>query len=133
MVETVAIDRPSATVSASALALHLDCSRAYIGKLEAEGVIQRQGDGFPLDQGRVAYLRYLRRERKQSPRGEANADFQAGEVRTDPAPHCREATAVDLAGRSDQHHGRNDRPCIDAHEWNGGTLRRSRSGLASED
>jgi len=133
MAETVTIvSRPRstkpATVSASALA-----RQTYIGKLEAEGVIQRQGDGFPLDQGRVAYLRYLRRERKQSPRGEANADFQAGEVRTDPAPHCREATAVDLAGRSDQHHGRNDRPCIDAHEWNGGTLRRSRSGLASED
>jgi len=29
------------TVSASALALHLDCSRTYIGKLEAEGVIHR--------------------------------------------------------------------------------------------
>ena len=25
-------------------------SPTYIGKLEAEGVIQRQGDGFPLDQ-----------------------------------------------------------------------------------
>jgi hypothetical protein len=62
-----------ATVSASALALHLDCSRAYIGKLE-EGVIQRQGDGFPLDQSRVAYLRYLRRERRQSPRSEADAE-----------------------------------------------------------
>ena len=37
-------------------------SRTYIGKLEAEGVIQRQGGGFPLDQNRVAYLRYLRRE-----------------------------------------------------------------------
>ena len=83
MAETVTIDRPSvakpvsrrrsakpATVSASALALHLDCSRTYIGKLEAEGVIQRQGDGFPLDQSRVAYLRYLRRERRQSPRAE---------------------------------------------------------------
>ena len=58
-----------ATVSASALALHLDCSRTYIGKLEAEGVIQRQGDGFPLDQSRVAYLRYLRREKRPSPRG----------------------------------------------------------------
>jgi hypothetical protein len=47
--------RKHATASASALALHLDCSRAYIGKLEAEGVIQRQGDGFPLDQsGRSA-------------------------------------------------------------------------------
>jgi hypothetical protein len=85
MTETV--DRPSvakpvprprlrkpATVSASALAEHLDCSRAYIGKLEAEGVIQRQGDGFPLDQSRVAYLRHLRRERRQSPRTEADAE-----------------------------------------------------------
>jgi hypothetical protein len=53
---------------------HLDCSRTYIGKLEAEGVVQRQGDGFPLDQSRVAYLRYLRRERQQSPRSEAHAD-----------------------------------------------------------
>ena len=47
--------RKPATVSASVLALHLDCSRTYIGKLEAEGVIQRQGDGFPLDQSRIAY------------------------------------------------------------------------------
>jgi hypothetical protein len=90
MTETVTIDRPPvakapvsrrrsrehATVSASALAQHLDCSRTYIGKLEAEGVIQRQGDGFPLDPSRVAYLRYLRRERRQSPRSEADADFQ---------------------------------------------------------
>ena len=42
--------RKPATVSASALALHLDCSRTYIGKLKAEGVIQRRGDGFLLDQ-----------------------------------------------------------------------------------
>ena len=62
-----------ATVSASALAQHLDCSRTYIGKLEADGVIQQQGNGFPLDQSRVAYLRYLRRERRQSPRTEADA------------------------------------------------------------
>jgi hypothetical protein len=61
-------------VSASALAQHLDCSRTYVGKLEAEGVIQRQGDGFPLDLSRTAYLRYLRRERQQSPRSEADAD-----------------------------------------------------------
>jgi hypothetical protein len=32
--------RKPATVSASALASHLDCSWTYIGKLEAEGVIQ---------------------------------------------------------------------------------------------
>ena len=44
MTATVPIDR----VSAAALAKRLDCSRAYIGKLEAEGVIQRQGDGCPL-------------------------------------------------------------------------------------
>src|SRR5258705_13936918 len=62
------------TVSASALALHLDCSRTYIAKLEAEGVIQRQGDGFPLDQSRVAYLRHLRREHRRSSRAEADAD-----------------------------------------------------------
>ena len=78
MAESVATDRPSvakpvprprsrkpATVSASALALHLDCSRTYIGKLVAEGVIRRQGDSFPLDRSRVAYLRYLRRERQR--------------------------------------------------------------------
>jgi len=38
-----------ATVSASALALHLDCSRTYIGKLEAEGVLHRAPDGSGLD------------------------------------------------------------------------------------
>ena len=45
MAETIPIDCPSgsATVSASALALHLGCSRTYIGKLEAEGVMGRCG------------------------------------------------------------------------------------------
>ena len=87
MAGTVTMDRPPVatpasrprsakpvTVSASALALHLDCSRTYIGKLEADGVIQRQGCGFLLDQSRVAYLRYLRRARHQSSRSEADAD-----------------------------------------------------------
>ncbi|MGY8683368.1 hypothetical protein Q2941_37160 [Bradyrhizobium sp. UFLA05-153] len=84
MTEAVSNDRPPVasqprsrkpvTVSASALALHLDCSRAYIGKLEAEGVIQRQGGGFPLDKCRVAYLKYSRREHKSSSRTEAVAD-----------------------------------------------------------
>ena len=84
MNETVSNDRPPvasqtrsrkpATVSASALAVHLDRSRTYIGKLEAEGVIQRQGDGFLLDECRVDYLRFLRREHKRSPRTEADAD-----------------------------------------------------------
>jgi hypothetical protein len=35
-------------------------------------VIQRQRGCFPLDQSRVAYLRFLRRERQQSPRAEAD-------------------------------------------------------------
>ena len=40
-------------------------------------MLQRQGDGFPLDQSRVAYLRFPpRRERKQLPRSEADTDFQ---------------------------------------------------------
>jgi hypothetical protein len=57
----------AATVSASALALHLDCSRVYIGKLEADGVIERQGDGFhqgiaaPLGWRRLAYHNMSRR------------------------------------------------------------------------
>jgi hypothetical protein len=89
MTATVPIDVPSvakpvsrprstkpATVSASALALHLDCSTTYIAKLEAEGVLHRapDGSGFDVDASRVAYLRYLRRERRQSPRTEADAD-----------------------------------------------------------
>jgi hypothetical protein len=37
-------------------------------------MIQRQGDGFLLDQSRVAYLRYLRREHRHSPRSQADAD-----------------------------------------------------------
>ena len=77
MAETVTSDRPSvakpvsrrrsakpATVGASALALHLDCSRTYIGKLEAEGRDPAARQRLPLDQSRVAYLRYLRRERR---------------------------------------------------------------------
>jgi hypothetical protein len=62
-------------VSATALAQHLDCSRANVHKLEAEGVLHREADGYPVDQCRVAYLRFLRRERKQSPRGEADAEL----------------------------------------------------------
>lgn len=70
-----------ATVSASALALHLDCSPAYLTKLESEGVLHRDGGGFDIDASRVAYLRYLRRERRQSPRGEAAAAFQRAKTR----------------------------------------------------
>jgi hypothetical protein len=77
-----AVSRPRsikpATVSAPALALHLDCSRTYIVKLEVEGVFNRvsDGSGFDLDGSRVAYLRFLRCEKRLSPRSEADADFQ---------------------------------------------------------
>jgi len=89
MAETVAINRPSVAkpvsrprsrkpvaVSASAMAAHLDCTRAYIRKLEGEGVLHRApgGSGFDVDASRVAYLRYLRRERQQSPRTETDAE-----------------------------------------------------------
>ena len=61
MAETVAINRPSVAKAAVSrrriyqarervgVGAAPRCSRAYIGKLEAEGVVQRQGDGFPLD------------------------------------------------------------------------------------
>jgi hypothetical protein len=52
----------------------------YIGKLEAEGVIQRPGGGFLLDQNRVAYLRYLRRERRQSLQSAAASEFAAAKA-----------------------------------------------------
>ena len=68
MAET--IDRPSVAkpvsrprsrkpvaVSASAMAAHLDCTRAYIRKLEGEGVLHRApgGSGFDVDASRVAF------------------------------------------------------------------------------
>jgi hypothetical protein len=43
-------------------------------------VIQRQGGGFALDQSRAAYLRYLRRERQQSPRAAADAEHAAAKA-----------------------------------------------------
>ncbi|QHO72330.1 hypothetical protein ACH79_06505 [Bradyrhizobium sp. CCBAU 051011] len=44
--DSLPIAKEAAAVSASALAPHVDCTRTYIGKLEAERMIQRQGDGF---------------------------------------------------------------------------------------
>jgi hypothetical protein len=63
-------------VSASALAQHLDCSRAYVGKLESEGVVRRTTDGYPLDEARVSYIRFLRRNRKRTPRHDADAKYE---------------------------------------------------------
>ncbi|MET4518987.1 hypothetical protein [Bradyrhizobium sp. I1.7.5] len=121
MTATAPIDSPSiaktvsqsrsgkpARVSASAPALHLDCSRTYIGKLEAESVVHRQGDGFPLDQSRVAYLRHLRREHRRPPRAEADADhvkvktdaantLDGKEARTSASDRCRRPDRRSLA------------------------------------
>ena len=47
------------------------CS-SKLGKPAVVALARSRGDGFPLDQSRVAYLRYLRRERQQSPRSEAD-------------------------------------------------------------
>jgi hypothetical protein len=109
MTETVApvakpVPRPRSrkaeTVSASALALHLDCNRACVGKLEAEGVIQRHSGGLPLDQSRIAYLRYLRRERRQSPCSEADADHVKVKNRdAETAANGEEARASASSGR----------------------------------
>jgi hypothetical protein len=69
-------------VSAVVLAGHLDCSRAYLQKLEAQGVLHRGPNGsFPLDASRVAYIRHLRRERQQSPKSAAETAFQAAKTR----------------------------------------------------
>ena len=77
---------PSLTFDATSARRHWRCTSIAAGptsaKLEAEGVIQRQGDGFPLDQSRVAYLRYLRRERQQSPRATADAEHAAAMAAT---------------------------------------------------
>src|SRR4029077_3151188 len=136
MTETVANDRPPvakpisrprsrkpATVSASALALHLDCSRTYIGKLEAEGVIQRQGDGFPLDQSRVTYLRYLRRDLQRSMMGRLKGDqgqlfyeFHLGDAVPEDHLVRKIDTALDLSwlrGELAPHYSSMGRPSID--------------------
>jgi hypothetical protein len=55
---------------------HLDCSGAYVQKLDAEGILHREGDAYPLNRNRIAYVHFLRRERKASPRSEAETWFQ---------------------------------------------------------
>jgi len=71
--------RKAATVSASPLALH-SLQPRYIGKLEAEGVIQRQGGRFHARQERVAYLRYLRPRAEQSPRRRGRGCSRRGQT-----------------------------------------------------
>ena len=43
-------------------------------------MIQPQGDGFDLDQCRIAYLRRLRRERQRSPSAAADTEFTAAKA-----------------------------------------------------
>jgi hypothetical protein len=98
MTETVSIDRPStkpATVSASALALQLDCTGTYIGKLEAEGVITPQGDGFPLDQSRVAtVLSHLSNMRALQSRRASQTQHRRGRAA---GPHRNQGSLTKLA------------------------------------
>jgi hypothetical protein len=60
-------------VSASALAVHLACTRQYVAKLTSEGVIERQGEGYDQDRCRWRYLAHLRSENRRSPRAAADA------------------------------------------------------------
>lgn len=63
-------------VTAVQLAAHLDVARSYLDKLEAIGVIVREpGGGFNLAAARTGYIRYLRRERTTTQKGEAEAAF----------------------------------------------------------
>jgi hypothetical protein len=69
-------------VSAVKLAQHLDVSRPYLSKLEAEGVFHRlPGGGYSLDHCRIAYLRHLRRERQRTPKSAAEAEFTTAKTR----------------------------------------------------
>lgn len=65
------------------MAAHLDVTRQYVAKLaDTEGVLRREPDGgFLLDANRVAYLRFLRRERKASPQGAADVEFTASKTK----------------------------------------------------
>jgi hypothetical protein len=67
--------RGPATVSASALAVHLACTRQYIAKLTADAIIEKRGDGYDQDQCRLRYLAHLRSEHRHSPRSEAAAEY----------------------------------------------------------
>ena len=69
MAETVAIDRVSVGTGA-APRLQPDLHRQTRNRRRDPAA----RDGFSLDQSRVAYLRYLRREHRRSPRAEADAD-----------------------------------------------------------
>jgi hypothetical protein len=66
-------DGPASSVK---MAAHLDLDRAYLTKLVSQGVLAQRPDGkFDLDDNRRHYIRFLREERKRSPKSEADSAF----------------------------------------------------------
>jgi hypothetical protein len=64
-------------VSATAMAEHLSLDRAYLGRLQSMGVVEKRSDGrYDLAATRRAYILHLREERKRSPRTEADVSYQ---------------------------------------------------------
>ena len=64
-------------VSATAMAEHLFLDRSYLARLQAQGAIEKRGDGkYDLAATRRAYITHLRGERKRSPRTEADVSYQ---------------------------------------------------------
>jgi len=115
MPETVAVDGPSVVKEGR----------------QRVGIVQRQGDGFPLDQSRVAYLRYLRRERRQSPRTEADAEHVA--VKTEMLRLKLMERKHELVRRGRERAARPTRRCTtDAPERHGGAVLARSHGAAQD-
>jgi hypothetical protein len=69
-------------LSATAMAAHLDMSRANLDKLVSDGVVTRERDGrVNPDAVRVAYIRHLRRARRLNPHTENRARNEAAKAR----------------------------------------------------
>jgi len=70
-------------VSATELARWFDCARSYLNEIEAQGVIERDPQrGFALQPSVLRYIRFLRRERRQSsPQNEAQVEYQHARAR----------------------------------------------------
>ena len=74
-------ERRNGLVSASTLARHLSCTRQYVSKLTAAGVIERRhGYGYDQDQCRLRYLAHLRSENRRSPRAAADAEHASAKA-----------------------------------------------------
>ena len=62
------------------MAVHLDCAEPTLASSKPKALLQRQGDGFPLYQIRVAYLRHLKRQRRRSQRAAPVADLASAQA-----------------------------------------------------